>query len=145
VQVAVLGGGAEERVSGGQLVGRFDPQAVRPEGVPLTITDTIDEKSAMKKKLRQPPTPPDDRPMLLGRLRLCRYRVTGATYLRIDVWCPCCRVQHTHGFTQGLDECEHRTAHCRDSSPFRDGGYYIAVDPAHDAESVELLRKVRPV
>jgi len=42
----------------------------------------------------------------------------------LKVWCPFCLVYHLHGIGEG-----HRAAHCAILTPFREHGYYIALDP----------------
>jgi hypothetical protein len=45
---------------------------------------------------------------------------------QIRVWCPVCKRYHLHGIPGGLQESEHRVAHCIDrKSPYRETGYYL--------------------
>jgi hypothetical protein len=86
---------------------------------------------------------PDGRPVLIGRLRGRRPRYR-KPYLLIDIYCPACQTKHTHGWlgtSDHLDAVTHRAAHCRDGSASRQGGYYLALDPADDARSVRLTRR----
>lgn len=63
-------------------------------------------------------------PMLVG------YKFTTRGVDQIAVWCPYCRVWHVHGWDGHADtDTGHRVAHCLDGSPFRKGGYYIALEP----------------
>lgn len=43
------------------------------------------------------------------------------------VWCPFCQHYHYHGKLEG-----HRSAHCREGSPFNETGYYIMLASEYD-------------
>lgn len=49
----------------------------------------------------------------------------------LQVWCPYCKQYHRHGWDvdNADNDVEHRKAHCRPGSPFRESGYYIGVAP----------------
>jgi hypothetical protein len=59
---------------------------------------------------------------------------------QIAVWCPYCRRYHFHGWDHDNRkdrEVSHRCAHCSEpvydpktESPFRKGGYWIALAPS---------------
>ena len=92
---------------------------------------------------RPDPTPPAGAPLLLGRLGVKRPRES-APYLVIEGHCPACGRRHRHGWPveYGLDAVAHRTAHCGDpASPAMRTGYYIALDPALDRESRQILAR----
>lgn len=90
---------------------------------------------------RPTPTPPAGSELLLGRLIVKRPRGS-SPYLLIEGHCPGCGRRHTHGWPveYGLDGIAHRAAHCGDpSSPTMRMGYYIALDPALDRQSQQIL------
>jgi hypothetical protein len=81
-----------------------------------------------------------DQPLLVGRLRILdEFRTSTPPHLGLDVWCPYCKREHNHGWVRPekitVAGVEHRGAHCSDDSPFRDGGYWIALDPLAKAEN----------
>ena len=55
---------------------------------------------------------------------------------QIAVWCPYCCRMHFHGWDMRDNGrvLSHRAAHCREGSPLRDTGYYIAVWRVSDTE-----------
>ena len=67
----------------------------------------------------------------------------------IEIRCPACEAWHVHSWClgDGLDVFSHRIAHCRrDDSPFKHGGYYLALlplDAAHVVDPTVAIR--RPV
>jgi len=61
----------------------------------------------------------------------------------IEVWCPFCKLFHTHGFMYSKD-MSHRHAHCsshnnNDASPFRKTGYYVTLyNPSRIKQAWEI-------
>lgn len=89
-----------------------------------------------------------DQPLLVGRLDILDiFRRSTAPHLGLNVWCPYCRREHNHGWGRPdkitIAEVEHRCAHCGDGSPFRKGGYWIALDPASAVENKATFARFR--
>ena len=53
----------------------------------------------------------------------------------IRVWCPYCRVYHTHRYDKHTGE-GHRVAHCSGRTPFSELGYYIMEYPKDEVSTL---------
>jgi hypothetical protein len=83
--------------------------------------------------------------LLVGRLHVVPANGEYQPFLGIDVWCPFCHREHSHGWEgpeAPLDAVSHRVAHCQPGTPLDGPGYYIGLDPAEKQHNREAIARL---
>ena len=73
----------------------------------------------------------------------------------IHVWCPYCKLYHTHGYESDIGE-GNRAAHCPVNTPFSKSGYYIKAYSETEVlqldnrfrlqtNKIELIKQIRTI
>ncbi|WP_422932063.1 hypothetical protein [Singulisphaera sp. PoT] len=87
--------------------------------------------------------------LLVGRLSINTRLGMDRPCLSISVWCPFCKKNHTHGWTDRKfngNSISNRGSHCVKKHPAVASGYWIGLDPAWAKENKEVyaaLEKLR--